>query len=108
MGRPELLNRVDEIIVFSPLAPDDLHRIAGLLLDSTSRRAKEERNIILEAGEQLVERIVDDVAGGIGDGNFARGVTTPDVNNGDEVKDVMVKQKKRRTEDLLEPDAISS
>jgi len=174
--RPELLNRVDEIIVFSPLAPDDLHRIAGLLLDSTSRRAKEERNIILEAGEQLVERIVDeggaaasrfgarpmrrvarrlfedvageailrgflqdgetavidterddqfisvkrlsdgdtlsikvdDVAGGIGDGNFARGVTTPDVNNGDEVKDVMVKQKKRRTEDLLEPDAISS
>ncbi|MDA0568075.1 ATP-dependent Clp protease ATP-binding subunit [Streptomonospora sp. S1-112] len=36
--RPEFLNRIDEIIVFSPLTDDQLGRITRLLLDETERR----------------------------------------------------------------------
>jgi len=34
---PEFLNRLDEIIVFSPLTEDDLVRVAGLLADDLTR-----------------------------------------------------------------------
>ena len=39
--RPELLNRIDEIIIFRQLTTDDLKKIAALLLDTTRRRAVE-------------------------------------------------------------------
>ncbi|QOV34555.1 ATP-dependent Clp protease ATP-binding subunit [Streptomyces ferrugineus] len=36
--RPEFLNRIDEIVVFRQLTPDQLERITNLLLDKTRRR----------------------------------------------------------------------
>jgi len=41
--RPEFLNRVDEIIVFQPLAEEQLARIVGLLLAGVERRLAEAR-----------------------------------------------------------------
>ncbi|MFI9341036.1 ATP-dependent Clp protease ATP-binding subunit [Streptomyces sp. NPDC052773] len=35
--RPEFLNRIDEIVVFRQLTPDQLHRITNLLLEETRR-----------------------------------------------------------------------
>ncbi|MEV5725168.1 ATP-dependent Clp protease ATP-binding subunit [Streptomyces pharetrae] len=35
--RPEFLNRIDEIVVFRQLTPDQLHRITNLLLEHTRR-----------------------------------------------------------------------
>ncbi len=36
--RPEFLNRVDEIIIFSKLTKGDIERIAGIMLDGVKRR----------------------------------------------------------------------
>jgi ATP-dependent Clp protease ATP-binding subunit ClpC len=36
--RPEFVNRIDEIIIFDRLDPDDLHQITELMLDETRRR----------------------------------------------------------------------
>nr|AJW65403.1 ATPase [Nocardiopsis sp. CMB-M0232] len=38
--RPEFLNRIDEIIVFSQLGEDELNRITRLMLDATRRRLR--------------------------------------------------------------------
>ena len=39
--RPEFLNRVDEIIVFRPLAQEEMQAIAGLMLESVKARLRE-------------------------------------------------------------------
>ena len=41
--RPEFLNRVDEIIVFNPLRPEDIERIVDLQLELIQRRLAEHR-----------------------------------------------------------------
>ncbi|MFF6636672.1 ATP-dependent Clp protease ATP-binding subunit [Streptomyces althioticus] len=38
--RPEFLNRIDEIVVFRQLTPEELRQITDLLLESTRRRLK--------------------------------------------------------------------
>ena len=43
--RPEFLNRVDEIIVFQPLAEEQLKKIVGLLLDGVERRLAESPHV---------------------------------------------------------------
>jgi ATP-dependent Clp protease ATP-binding subunit ClpC len=48
--RPELLNRIDEIIVFDPLTEDDLKRIVELLLSDVRERLSD-RNVGLELTE---------------------------------------------------------
>ena len=58
--KPELLNRMDEIVVFSPLSSDDLTSIARLLLQQTVKRAEAERQMHLELGESLIERVRDE------------------------------------------------
>ncbi|MCX6466042.1 MAG: ATP-dependent Clp protease ATP-binding subunit [Pseudonocardiales bacterium] len=40
--RPELIGRVDEVVPFAPLTPDDLARITALLLDETRTRLAEQ------------------------------------------------------------------
>src|SRR5258706_16266617 len=35
--RPEFLNRIDEIVLFDPLTPADLHRIVDIQLERTER-----------------------------------------------------------------------
>ena len=56
--KPELLNRIDEIIVFSPLSETDLTAIARLLIDKTLSRARTEQEMTLEIGSTIVDKIV--------------------------------------------------
>jgi ATP-dependent Clp protease ATP-binding subunit ClpC len=64
--RPELLNRIDEIIVFDPLTEDDLKRIVELLLKDVRERLSD-RKVGLEltdaAKEALVKEGYDPVYG---------------------------------------------
>lgn len=45
--RPEFLNRIDEIVLFNALSPDECHRIVGLQLAALNHR-------LLEKGVQLI------------------------------------------------------
>merc|ERR1740139_1041202 len=66
--KPELLNRIDDIVIFSPLGNDELSSIATLLLDKTIERAYEERGISLSAGAKLLQKIIED--GGLNAAQF--------------------------------------
>jgi ATP-dependent Clp protease ATP-binding subunit ClpC len=52
--RPEFLNRIDEIVVFQQLEPEQLRRIADLLLDETRRRMAAQ-DITLEFSPEAVD-----------------------------------------------------
>jgi ATP-dependent Clp protease ATP-binding subunit ClpC len=54
--RPELLNRLDEIVVFHPLGQDQLRQITAQLIDRTAERAAA-LGITLEASEEAVEHL---------------------------------------------------
>ena len=56
--RPELLNRIDDIVVFQPLGSADLTSIAHALLSETIARAATERGVVLRPGPKLLEEIV--------------------------------------------------
>lgn len=56
--KPELLNRIDEIVVFSPLGESQLRSISKLILDETIRRAREECDIYLRASDNLIDMIL--------------------------------------------------
>jgi ATP-dependent Clp protease ATP-binding subunit ClpC len=56
--KPELLNRIDEIVVFSPLGDAELGAVATLLLKQTSDRALEERGIRLQITQSLIDKVV--------------------------------------------------
>jgi len=55
--RPELLNRLDEVVVFRQLAQEDVRRIADLELASTAARMAG-RGLHLEVTAALMDRIV--------------------------------------------------
>ncbi len=59
---PELWARLDERLVFAPLAREEVARIAQLLLADSSRRLWDERRIAFRTGPGLVEHLID--AGG--------------------------------------------
>jgi ATP-dependent Clp protease ATP-binding subunit ClpC len=58
--KPELLNRIDEIIVFSPLDDDNLRDIARAIVDASIDRAYKERSITLAVSESLIDSIGND------------------------------------------------
>ena len=60
--RPELLNRIDEIVVFSPLARGDLSQIARLLVNKTVERAVSEQSLDLEIADSIYDRILEEGA----------------------------------------------
>ena len=60
--KPELLNRIDEIIVFSPLDDDNLRDIAIAIVDASIERAYKERSIRLVASESIIDSIMNDGA----------------------------------------------
>jgi len=66
--KPELLNRIDDIVIFSPLGNDELSGIASILLNKTIERAKEERDITLSTGPNLLKKIIED--GGLNAAQF--------------------------------------
>src|SRR5262249_35246133 len=57
--RPEFLNRVDDIIVFRSLTPEDLKQIIDIELSKVSKRLKEKGLVLVlteEAKELLIAR----------------------------------------------------
>uniref|UniRef100_A0A7S3Q7P1 Clp R domain-containing protein n=2 Tax=Chaetoceros debilis TaxID=122233 RepID=A0A7S3Q7P1_9STRA len=52
--KPELLNRIDEIVIFSPLSFDNLRDIAANLIDDTAARAAEAQNVDLTVADNLI------------------------------------------------------
>eukprot|EP00561_Arcocellulus_cornucervis_P012084 CAMPEP_0185800320 /NCGR_PEP_ID=MMETSP1322-20130828/821_1 /TAXON_ID=265543 /ORGANISM="Minutocellus polymorphus, Strain RCC2270" /LENGTH=896 /DNA_ID=CAMNT_0028495961 /DNA_START=21 /DNA_END=2711 /DNA_ORIENTATION=- len=58
--KPELLNRIDEVVVFSPLSYKNLRAIASNILGETVVRAKEEQEMDLTVTEDLVEKVTEE------------------------------------------------
>ena len=57
--KPEFLNRLDEIIVFSQLTRDDISKIANILISQLAERVKL-RGFNLEVTDRLKEKLVED------------------------------------------------
>jgi len=64
--RPELLNRMDEIIVFSPLDNENLRDIAYAIVNASMERAYKEKSIKLSVSESLINAILFDGAANAG------------------------------------------
>lgn len=62
--RPELLNRIDEIVVFAPLAYDNLKAIAGNLIADTVKRAKDDQSINLTVSDNIAEIVTREALSG--------------------------------------------
>ena len=54
---PEFLNRIDEIVTFRPLTPEQVEQICALLCARVADRLREERGIALEVEDALVARL---------------------------------------------------
>lgn len=55
--RPEFINRIDDIIIFHKLAPDDLGIIFDIMIKALGKRLKE-RNITFELTEECKKHII--------------------------------------------------
>ena len=57
--RPEFLNRIDEIIVFHTLGPDEMKKIVGLMCKEVVERAKEQLDLTLHIKDSVKKHIVE-------------------------------------------------
>jgi ATP-dependent Clp protease ATP-binding subunit ClpC len=57
--RPEMINRIDEIIVFRQLTKDEVKEIAEILLKQVSQRLSD-RNLSFKLTDAFKERLVDE------------------------------------------------
>jgi ATP-dependent Clp protease ATP-binding subunit ClpC len=57
---PEFINRIDEIVTFRPLTPEQVERICGALCAQVADRLREERGIELDVDGGLVARMAAD------------------------------------------------
>lgn len=57
--KPEFLNRIDDIVLFKPLQPNEILQIVSLLLTDIEKRLMQ-RNIRLEVSDAAKKRIADD------------------------------------------------
>jgi ATP-dependent Clp protease ATP-binding subunit ClpC len=57
---PEFVNRIDEIVTFRALTPEQVETIAGLVVERISARLYAERGIELEVAPELVTRLARD------------------------------------------------
>ncbi len=55
--RPEFLNRLDDIVVFSPLSHHNLQDIVRLQVKSVAKRL-EDRNIVLDLEESALDLVL--------------------------------------------------
>ena len=74
--KPELLNCVDDIVIFAPLSTRELTLIAELLVLETVTRAKKEQDIDLMASPSLLATIV--MEGSLTAAQFSRTVPVSD------------------------------
>jgi ATP-dependent Clp protease ATP-binding subunit ClpC len=56
--RPELLNRIDRIVVFRPLESDSMREIVRRELDETLKRLAEAQEVALTAGDDVLDWLV--------------------------------------------------
>jgi ATP-dependent Clp protease ATP-binding subunit ClpC len=56
---PELYNRIDEVLVFAPLARDEVREIARRLLEGVSRALSAQRGLRLDFGPDVIEFLLD-------------------------------------------------
>jgi ATP-dependent Clp protease ATP-binding subunit ClpC len=57
---PELLNRIDDIVIFQPLKPDVLSRIAKLEIQHIKRSIKKKLGVALHVEPEVIDWIVDE------------------------------------------------
>ena len=57
--RPELLNRIDNIVIFDKLNKEQCNEIVKLLLNKLSNRLLEEHNIIIKFNTSVIEHITE-------------------------------------------------
>eukprot|EP00535_Pseudo-nitzschia_heimii_P005497 CAMPEP_0197186300 /NCGR_PEP_ID=MMETSP1423-20130617/13635_1 /TAXON_ID=476441 /ORGANISM="Pseudo-nitzschia heimii, Strain UNC1101" /LENGTH=973 /DNA_ID=CAMNT_0042637571 /DNA_START=95 /DNA_END=3016 /DNA_ORIENTATION=- len=62
--RPEFLNRIDEIIVFSPLPYDQLKEISRNLINNTVKRVADDSSITLNVSDNIAEVVTREALGG--------------------------------------------
>jgi ATP-dependent Clp protease ATP-binding subunit ClpB len=96
--KPEFVNRLDDIVVFSPLSTDDLGQIVSLYIDRLEKRLAERRlqlAVTPEARSWLAERGFDPIYGARPlrrlmqheiDDRLARALLGGDIVDGDTVK----------------------
>ena len=96
--KPEFVNRLDEIVVFDALAPEQLARIVGLMVATLERRLAEKRlriEVDSDAREWLAERGYDPIYGARPlrrlmqqeiDDRLARAILAGSVHDGDTVR----------------------
>ena len=58
--RPEFLNRIDEIIMFTPLNREQIKQIVRLQIEHVQRMLRQSSGIELTATEAAVERLADE------------------------------------------------
>ena len=56
--KPEFINRIDEIVVFTPLEKSDVEKIADIMLKNLEKRL-EDHGITLEISEEAKAHLVD-------------------------------------------------
>jgi ATP-dependent Clp protease ATP-binding subunit ClpC len=56
---PELYNRIDEVLVFSPLGREEVREIARRLLAAMTQALADQRRVRLEYGPEVVEHLLD-------------------------------------------------
>ncbi|MEK6220734.1 MAG: AAA family ATPase, partial [Chloroflexota bacterium] len=116
--RPEFINRVDSVIVFRALSPEDIHAIVSLELEKVSERLAEhdiklkptdealhllgELGYDREFGARPLKRVIqnkieDQLSDAMLSGEFEDGDTiNVDVEMGEDKPDIILKKKKKR------------
>jgi ATP-dependent Clp protease ATP-binding subunit ClpC len=56
---PELYNRIDEVLVFSPLGREEVREIARRLLAAMAEALLDQRRVRLEYGPEVIEHLLD-------------------------------------------------
>jgi ATP-dependent Clp protease ATP-binding subunit ClpC len=56
---PELYNRIDEVLVFSPLGREEVREIARRLLVGMAEALVDQRRVRLEYGPEVIEHLLD-------------------------------------------------
>ncbi len=57
--RPELLNRFEGVVFFTPLSQEDIHTVTGYLLEKYREKLRQEENIDVTFGEGVIEKVAE-------------------------------------------------
>ncbi len=57
--KPEFINRIDEIIVFHSLTKENIKSIVRIMLNSITKRSKQQMNIMVEVGDEIIDHIAE-------------------------------------------------